>query len=262
MVANALSDADALIESLEQLLTKKRHLKQGAMQELLTGKTRLAPFASLRPATKRTEAGTIPADWEVKPLREIAVTKTGPFGTLLKAVEYSTGAGVPLISVREIREGTIRVTEDTPLVPDAVVRRLPQFVLRAGDIVFARKGSVERSALIRSQEAGWFLGSDGLCIRPFGQCRPEYVALQLQSHRVREWLLQHATGTTMASLNQEILNKVAVIIPPSLAEQTAIAAVLSDMDAEIAALESKLAKARAIKQGMMDNLLTGRIRLL
>ncbi|GAA5483854.1 restriction endonuclease subunit S [Haloferula sargassicola] len=260
-IAGALSDADALIDSLEQLIAKKRLLKQGAMQDLLTGKKRLPGFEG-ESGYRETEIGQIPSDWGVKSVGEFASIKTGPFGTLLKASEYTDGEGVPVISVGEIREGFLRVSDETPRVCEAVTKRLPQYLLRQGDIVFGRKGGVERSALVTPEQDGWFLGSDGISIRPLNGFQPTFLALQLQSHRVRGWLLQHAIGTTMASLNQSILHRVLVPLPPSPAEQTAIAAILSDMNAEIAALEAKLAKARQVKQGMMQELLTGRIRLV
>lgn len=214
-----------------------------------------------RPAYKQTEVGLIPEDWEVKALLELATIKTGPFGTLLKASEYSGGDGVPLISVGEIRDGVLRVTDGTPRVSQHIVRRLPQYVLKEGDIVFGRKGGVDRSALIRHGEAGWFLGSDGISVRPAASCHGEYLGLQFQSARVKGWLLQNAIGTTMPSLNQGILEKVVVPFPPTKAEQQAIAEALSDADALIESLEQLLAKKRQIKQGAMQELLTGQKRL-
>jgi type I restriction enzyme, S subunit len=213
------------------------------------------------PGYKQTEVGMIPEDWEVKSVHEFAAIKTGPFGTLLKAAEYSEGDGVPLISVGEIREGFLKITDHTPRVPEAVVRRLPQYVLKKGDIVFGRKGGVERSALIREEQDGWFLGSDGISIRPSKQCHSEYLALQFQSNRVQDWLIQNAIGTTMASLNQEILKKVAIPIPPIQAEQVAIAEVLSKADALIDPLEQLIAKKRLLKRGVMQELLSGKKRL-
>jgi type I restriction enzyme S subunit len=246
-IAGVLSDADALIESLEQLLAKKRHLKQGAMQELLTGKKRLPGFSG---------------KWLTSTLGAVSDIATGPFGTLLAASEYTSGEGVPLISVGEIREGFLRVTPETPRVPAGVVRRLPQYLLRKGDIVFGRKGAVDRSAIIGAAEDGWFLGSDGMRVRPTGQCDGLYLAFQFQGNGVRQWLLQNSTGTTMPSLNQGILSRVALALPRTIDEQAAIAAILSDIGTEIDALEAKLTKARQIKQGMMQELLTGRIRLV
>ncbi len=210
---------------------------------------------------KQSEVGVIPEDWNVKALHEFASIKTGPFGTLLKASEYSTGDGVPLISVGEIREGFLRITDHTPRVSEAVTRRLPQYVLKAGDIVFGRKGGVERSSLIRLSQEGWFLGSDGISVRPARDCHNEYLGLQFQSARVQGWLLQNAIGTTMPSLNQAILRDVAIPIPPTKAEQEAIAGALSDADALIESLEQLVSKKRRLKQGAMQELLTGKKRL-
>jgi type I restriction enzyme S subunit len=215
----------------------------------------------LKPGYKQTEVGVIPEDWEVKAIYEFAAIKTGPFGTLLKASEYSEGEGVPLISVGEIREGFLRITEDTPRVSEAVTRRLPQYVLKMGDIVFGRKGGVERSALIRQPQHGWFLGSDSISIRPSRYCHDEYLALQFQSARVQGWLIQHAIGTTMASLNQAILRNVVIPLPIIKAEQEAIAEALGDADALIESLEQLIAKKRQVKQGTMQELLTGKKRL-
>lgn len=215
----------------------------------------------VKPGYKQTEVGVIPEDWDAKSIHDFAVIKTGPFGTLLKAAEYSRSNGVPLISVGEIRSGFLKISEHTPRVPENVVRKLPQYVVRKGDIVFGRKGGVERSALIRDEEDGWFLGSDSISIRPSKQNQAEYLALQFQNHQVQNWLTQNAIGTTMASLNQEILKKVTIPLPPTISEQTAIATVLSDMDALIESLDQLIAKKRQVKQGAMQQLLTGKTRL-
>jgi type I restriction enzyme S subunit len=197
----------------------------------------------------------------VKAVHEIATIKTGPFGTLLKASEYSEGDGVPVVSVGEIREGFLMITDHTPRVSARVTRRLPQYVLKKGDIVFGRKGGVERSALIRQQQDGWFLGSDGMSVRPLGDCHDEYLALQFQSPRIQGWLLQNAIGTTMSSLNQGILEKVLVALPPTRGEQEAIAEALGDAYALVESLEQLIAKKGHLKQGAMQELLTGKKRL-
>ena len=215
----------------------------------------------VKPGYKQTEVGVIPEDWDAKSIHDFAVIKTGPFGTLLKAAEYSGSNGVPLISVGEIRSGFLKISEHTPRVPENVVRKLPQYVVRKGDIVFGRKGGVERSALIRDEEDGWFLGSDSISIRPSKQNHAEYLALQFQNHQVQNWLTQNAIGTTMASLNQEILKKVTIPLPPTISEQSAIATVLSDVDSLIESLSQLIAKKRQIKQGAMKQLLTGKTRL-
>lgn len=162
--------------------------------------------------------------------------KTGPFGTALKASEYSA-AGVPLISVGEVGHGLLRLRKDTPRIGRAVVARLPEYVLKTGDIVFGRKGAVDRSAWIKPAENGYFLGSDGIRVRFAGDVDPRFMAYQFQSSRVRVWLVRHAAGTTMASLNQGVLERVPVVLPP-LDEQRAIAEVLGALDDKIAANKS------------------------
>jgi len=214
----------------------------------------------LKTGYQRTEAGDIPDDWSVGTVREFSDIKTGPFGTMLKASEYSA-TGVPLISVGEIRDGRFDVRAETPRIPLAVVRRLPQYVLRKGDIVFARKGGVERSARVEDAQAGWFLGSDGIRLRPRSQAVSEFLAVQLRAGRAQKYLHQHSIGTTMPSLNNGVLGSLPVSVPPTGEEMTAIARVLSDADALIESLEQLLAKKRLIKQGAMQTLLTGTRRI-
>ncbi len=157
--------------------------------------------------------------------------KTGPFGTTLKASEYST-VGVPLISVGEIGYGTFRIHPKTPRVSDAVTTRLAEYVLREGDIVFGRKGAVDRSARISSDQEGWFLGSDGIRLRLPQSTDSRFIALQLQSPACRSWILQHATGTTMPSLNQDVIGRIPIILT-TLVEQKRIAHILGTLDDKI-----------------------------
>lgn len=215
----------------------------------------------MRTGFKQTEVGEIPDDWDVRTLSELGTIKTGPFGTLLKASEYRKNSGVPVISVGEIRDGYIQVNSNTPFVPEKVLRRLPAYILNEGDIAFGRKGSVERSALITPAENGYFLGSDGMALRVRIRCSRQYIANQLRSWRVRTWMIKNATGTTMAGLNQKALSRVAVPIPPTIEEQEAIAGALGDADALIESLERLIEKKRMMKQGAMQDLLTGKKRL-
>lgn len=157
--------------------------------------------------------------------------KTGPFGTALKAHEYSQ-TGVPIISVGEVGYGSLRIKEETPRAPEEVIARLPEYLLESGDIVFGRKGAVDRSAWIKPSEAGWFLGSDGIRLRLPEQVDSRFVAYQLQSTTSKDWLLQHASGSTMLSLNQKILGRVPLRLP-DLSDQRAIAEVLSVLDDKI-----------------------------
>lgn len=157
--------------------------------------------------------------------------KTGPFGTALKADEYSM-QGVPLISVREVVRGGFHVDERTPRITESTIERLPEYVLQKGDIVFARKGSVERCALVGQREAGWFLGSDGIRLRPPKTVNARFLSYIFQSTVAGEWLKQQATGSTMASLNQSILLRFPLTLP-SMEVQSKVAEFLGALDDRI-----------------------------
>jgi type I restriction enzyme, S subunit len=157
--------------------------------------------------------------------------KTGPFGTVLKASEY-TDHGVPVISVGEIGHGEFRIHDRTPFVNEAVTTRLPEYVLQKNDIVFARKGSVERSALVGDAQVGWFLGSDGIRLRLPETVSSKFVRYWVASEETKAWLIQNSTGSTMASLNQATIKRLPIVLPP-LEEQREIAAVLGALDDKI-----------------------------
>ncbi|EGR1092774.1 restriction endonuclease subunit S [Vibrio cholerae] len=176
------------------------------------------------------------SEWKPATLGELldsgkAFLQTGPFGTALKANEY-TATGVPLISVREIREGYFQIEEATPRVDQSVVSRLPKFVLKTGDIVFARKGGIERNALVTEAENGWFLGSDGIFLRFTDDNDSRFFSYVMRSPSIRAWLIKNCEGTTMPSLNQKILSRLPVCIPP-LKEQIKVADWLEALDNKI-----------------------------
>lgn len=245
-IAEALSDADALIESLEKLIAKKRLIKQGAMQELLTGKRRLPGFSG---------------EWERCLLGEVADVKTGPFGSALHEKDYVSD-GVPIITVEHLGERGVIQGSNLPRVSASDYSRLNMYRLAIGDIVFSRVGAIDRNALIGESENGWLFSGRLLRVRPnHAKVLSPYLSHQFHGEEFKARVRDVAVGQTMACLNTRILQGVEIVVP-CLKEQTAIASVLSEMDVELDALEAKLAKARLIKQGMMQELLTGRIRLV
>jgi type I restriction enzyme S subunit len=227
-IAEVLSDADALIESLEQLLTKKRQLKQGAMQELLTGKKRLPGFSE---------------KWEVKRLGELAEIVMGQSPS--SAHYNNRGDGLPLIQGNADISG--RQTIKRVFTTEVTKRG------RSGDILMSVRapvGEISRAVF------DVCLGRGVCAIR-----HPNDFLYYALIAKEPTWSTL-SKGSTFDSVSSTDVRAFEVDVPADESEQTAIAAILSDMDAEIAALEAKLAKARSIKQGMMQELLTGRIRLV
>jgi len=245
-IAEALSDADALIESLEQLVAKKHHLKQGTMQELLTGKKRLPGFSG---------------EWEVKRLGGLGST----FGGLTGKSKSDFGEGdAQYITFMNIMTNVVidcdmfeQVNVSVPESQNRVMK---------GDLFF--NGSSETPeevgmcALLAESVKDVFLNSFcfGFRFRAGAEASGLYLAYYFRSIEGRELLKSLAQGATRYNLSKMALLRVEFPLPTS-DEQTAIATVLSDMDAELAELETQLAKTRAIKQGMMHKLLTGEIRL-
>jgi len=246
-IAGALSDVDALIESIERLFAKKRHLKQGAMQELLTGKKRLLGFSG---------------EWEVKRLGELGSTFGGLTGKTKNDFGHGTARYITFMNIMTnvvIDCGTFESVDVKPVESQNRAAK--------GDLFF--NGSSETPeevgmcAVLMQEVQDVFLNSFcfGFRFRDGEPADGLYLAYYFRSREGRELLKSLAQGATRYNLSKMALLKVSFPLP-SRPEQTAIAAILSDMDAELAALEAKLAKARSLKQGMMQELLTGRIRLV
>ncbi|MCA1697851.1 MAG: restriction endonuclease subunit S [Actinobacteria bacterium] len=169
-----------------------------------------------------------------------ADVRTGPFGTQLHASDY-TQTGVPVLNVRNLGYGGIRRVE-VDLVDAAVQERLSTHVLRENDIVFGRKGAVDRHALIRSAEAGWMQGSDCIRLR-LGEgapITPAFLSMALLTPTHQAWMqAQCSHGATMASLNQEIISRIQ-LVAPNLASQNRITAVLAAYDELIVINERRI----------------------
>lgn len=213
----------------------------------------------LKAGYKQTEVGVLPEDWKVNPLSVFADVKTGPFGSALHERDYVSD-GTPIITVEHLSEqGVIR--ENLPLVSDSDRNRLSSYLLRAGDIVFSRVGSVDRNALIRDSESGWLFSGRLLRVRVL-RCdvHAPYLSFHFHSEAFRQRVRTVAVGQTMASLNTQILKGVYAVLP-SEEEQRAIATALSDVDALLNGLDRLIAKKRDIKQATMQQLISGKTRL-
>jgi type I restriction enzyme S subunit len=246
-IAEALSDTDALIESFEQLVAKKRQIKQGAMQELLTGKRRLPGFSE---------------EWETKMLGNIAVLKARIGWQGLTTNEYLNSGDYYLVTGTEFKDGYIDWS-NCHYVTESRYKQDKNIQLKEHDVLVTKDGTIGKVALINHLHKPATLNSGVFVIRPIDDAfHPEFFYYLLCSSIFTEFLIQLSAGSTINHLYQKDFVNFIYKTPATIKEQIAIAAFLSDMDSEITALEEKLAKVRQLKQGMMQELLTGRIRLI
>ncbi|MCX6583346.1 MAG: restriction endonuclease subunit S [Candidatus Aminicenantes bacterium] len=236
-IASGLSDVDALITALDRLIVKKRNIKQGAMQQLLTGQKRLPGFVG---------------KWEEKTLGEIGECIIG----LTYKPENVKESGLLVLRSSNIIEESLAF-DDNVYVNIKVPEKL---VTKEGDILICvRNGSREligKCALIKKKSVGITFGAFMTVYRtPYFQ----YVFHQFKTHLIKKQIYENI-GATINQITNKNLKSFQIPLPP-LPEQEAIAQVLSDMDAELEALEKKRAKYNAVKNGMMHQLLTGKTRL-
>jgi len=178
----------------------------------------------------------LPAHWEVTTLGEVCLRgggdiQTGPFGSQLHASDY-VPAGIP--SIMPVNIGDNRIIEDgIARVSPEDVERLGRHKLRVGDIVYSRRGDVERRALVRAEQEGWLCGTGCVRVRLGAGCvDPMYASYYLGHPDIRAWIVRHAVGATMPNLNTEIMSALPFVVPP-LKEQEAIAHILGTLDDKI-----------------------------
>ncbi len=236
-IAQALSDADALVEALERLIAKKRLIKQGAMQELLSPKF----------------------SWVARALDEVADV-IDPHPSHRAPAEYANG--VPFLGIGDLSEsGEIIGTKLRRVHPSVLDEHAARYNTNDNLIGLGRVASIGKVVRIKPQSESYLI-SPTLGIIKARFTDPDYIYHYLLSRNVSDQFAKIMSGSTRSSVGMIVLRKLEIKLPPSHEEQTRVATVLSDMDAEISALEAKLAKARQIKQGMMQQLLTGKIRLV
>lgn len=265
-IANALSDIDTLLSELEKLIAKKQAIKTAAMQQLLTGKTRLPQFATYAEGDKKgqvkgsksSELGEIPEDWEVKALSSM----------LNGAPSYGiNAAAVPLVGNLPVYIRITDISEDGYFKPSNKVgvnsSLSDLYKLERGDLVLARTGaSVGKSYLYR--ESDGVLVFAGFLIRVSPNEKKlisAYLSHYLKTDKYWAWVTVNSMRSGQPGINGNEFGSLSLPVP-NTEEQTAIATILSNMDEEIQALQQRLSKTRQIKQGMMQELLTGKTRLI
>ena len=239
-IAEALSDADALIESLEQLLTKKRQIKTGVMQELLTGKKRLPGFSG---------------DWKTTTLGEAMDIRNG--ATPSTQITAFWNGSIPWCTPTDITAmpGKYLLATERSITEEGLTSCAAS-LLPAGTLLLCSRATIGEIKI-----AAWPVctnqGFKSLVCRD--GVSNEFLYYLLVT--LKPQMIKRANGSTFLEIGKRDVAAIEVRLPPSN-EQTAIATIISDMDAEITAHEAKLTKARQLKQGMMQELLTGRIRLI
>src|SRR5262249_23606567 len=138
--------------------------------------------------------------------------QTGPFGSQLHASDY-VSSGIPSVMPQNIGDNVI-IEDGIARITPADAMRLSRYLLREGDIVYSRRGDVERRALVRPSQEGWLCGTGCLRVRPGTAADSRFLSYYLGHADVREWIVRHAIGATMLNLNTAILSIVPVTLPP------------------------------------------------
>ncbi|RJQ71869.1 MAG: restriction endonuclease subunit S [Desulfobacteraceae bacterium] len=245
-IATALSGVDALIAALDKLIAKKRAIKSAAMQQLLTGKKRLPGFGG---------------NWEKVKLGKLFSFKNG-----LNKAKGFFGYGTPIVNYMDVFQSPVIYASNLEGRVSLSKAELKSFDVKKGDVFFTRTSETPEEIGIASVifddpvntvYSGFVLRARSLDDR----LSDRFKAYCFSSTFIRKQIITKASYTTRALTNGRILSE--IVLPlPSKPEQDAISTVFFDMDAEIKALESRRTKTQAIKQAMMQELLTGRIRLI
>ncbi len=248
-IATALSDADALINSLEKLIAKKGDIKQGAMQLLLTGKKRLPGFTG---------------EWGVKRFPDVCWFQEGPGVRNNQFTQF----GVKLLNGTNIYKGRLLLGNTDRFISESeAFGPYAHFLVDAGDIVIACSGITvdrfdEKVSFVKKEHLPLCMNTSTMRFKTrVTSFHSVYLYYYLMSNEFKRQIGGQATGSAQLNFGPYHVKRTEITLPRPQ-EQIAIAAVLSDMDTEIEALEQKLAKCRLIKQGMMQELLTGKTRLI
>lgn len=241
-IATALSDVDSLISALTKKIEKKKAIKQGLMQQLLTGKKRLPGFCG---------------DWIKKNVSSVSDIFRGGSPRPIENYIVKSG-GVNWIKIGDVDSSAKYIFRTNEQIIESGIQ-YSRFV-HSGDLLLSNSMSFGRPYILKTEGCihdGW------LVIQNYDKYfDKEFLYYLLGSDEVLKQYKSLAAGSSVLNLNKDIVGKVVLYFPPSISEQTAISNILSDCDSEIAALEEKRDKYKEIKQGMMQQLLTGKIRLI
>ncbi|MEO0702493.1 MAG: restriction endonuclease subunit S [Pseudomonadota bacterium] len=262
-IAEALTDVDGLIAGLEAMIAKKRDLRTATMQQLLTGKTRLPGFGE-GVGMKQTAIGEYPADWKISRIADLfSDISMGPFGSDITVSNF-VSEGVPVLSGDNIRTHKLEDGFKNYVTPEKA-KSLKRAVAKRGDIVVTHRGTIGQIAFVPGDsEFEHYVISQSQFRATFADAvDPMWTALYFLSERGSAQLLEGKGHTGVPAIAQATTTFRKLLLPlPAREEQTAITEVFADLDLAVKAAAEQLSKAKAFKQGMMQELLTGRTRLI
>lgn len=260
-IATALSDVDSLISALTKKIEKKKAIKQGLMQQFLTGKKRLPGYEKNRESVQ-TEWGAIPKDWKTLSIGKCCSIKARIGWQGLKKTEYQSSGEYVLVTGTDFLNGRID-WKSCVYVSKKRYEQDNNIQIVKHDILITKDGTIGKVAFLDDVPCLGTLNSGIFVVRSHSleldQC---YLSKIFESFIFDAFLESLVAVSTINHLYQKDFVHFNFPVPPTVSEQTAIANILSDCDSEIAALEEKRDKYKEIKQGMMQQLLTGKIRLI
>lgn len=259
-IAGALSDVDGLIAGLEALIAKKRSLKTAAMQQLLTGKTRLPGFGE-GIGMKQTELGEIPEDWAVLSVDECS-TKVGSGITPKGGSNVYKTTGRPFIRSQNVGWGTAR-GDELALIDEATHQSFPATEIHKDDVLLNITGaSIGRCCVAEEVFVGGNVNQHVCIIRSNENLNAVFLALQILSDLGQRQIDSFQAGGNREGLNFKQVRSIQFPVPSDMLEQKEIAGIAQDLSFNLGFIENQLAKTKALKQGMMQELLTGHTRLI
>lgn len=247
-IVAVLSDMDELIFSLEKLIAKKKNIREGAMQELLTGKHRLSGFDG---------------EWVEKRVDEIVCR----FATGLNPrqnFKLNAGGINYYVTIKDFRDGKLYLDDACDCIDDEALGLINnRSDLQKDDLLFSSIGRIGDAYLITETPRNWNINESVFTLRPNKRvvC-PRMLYFLLTGEDTKKKLVDSTTGSTLKSMKMGHLKEITCVFPETIEEQEAISDILFEMSYELDALQSKLEKYRQMKSGMMDELLTGKVRLV
>lgn len=266
-IAHILDTIDEAIATTTAYIDKLKLAKTGLLHDLLT--RGIDDNGELRDPIRHPEHfkdspfGKVPKNWEINTLgkvveRSSGFIQTGPFGSQLHAYEY-VESGIPVIMPQDMRDGRIN-TEQIGYITSSKAQSLSRHIVQMNDIVFARRGDLNRCVAIGRREENWFCGTGCMLARISDQeVNGFWLAAMYRHYWGQRQVLAKAVGSTMVNLNSTLLNSL-LIAKPEIPEQAAIVEKIDLQDRKIVSKIGRLEKLKLLKQGLMSDLLTGRVR--